>query len=300
MHVVVASNPAARFGRSGEVGARVAARVAELGHEVTHVAAADARGQLEQTRFAMIRGDALVAVGGDGMVHVALQVVGGTSKPLLVVPAGSGNDLAEALGIRSVEQAIDGLEAALAARPERIDLVRIEHPEGVALAAGIVSVGFDADVTVRSSRMRRVPSRVRYEAAIVATLLRLRHRSFRVRIDGGAERTWRTVIAAVANNRTLGGGIPLAASASMRDGLLTAVFADELRYPAFLRLLVRALRGTHQSDPRVTTIDCETVELASDEEVVVCADGEVVGRLPVRCSTMPGALRVLLPVPSGA
>ncbi|UOW01038.1 diacylglycerol kinase family protein [Agrococcus sp. SCSIO52902] len=295
MRIVVASNPAARFGRSGAVGALVAARIADLRHEVTHIAAADYAGQLEQSRFAMIAADALVVVGGDGMVHLGVNIVGGTSKPLLVVPAGSGNDFASAMGVASAQVAIDGLEAALAADPDRVDLIRIEHPDGVALAAGVVSVGFDADVNVRSFRLTGVPSRIRYQAAILATVLRPRHRTFRVRLDGGPERTWRTLVAAIANNRTFGGGIPIAPDSSMRDGRLTAVFADELSYPSFLRLLARVLRGTHTRDRRVTVVDCETAELASDETVIVCADGEIVGRLPVRCSIMPGALRVLRP-----
>lgn len=293
MRIVVASNPTARFGRNGALGAIVAARIADLGNDVEHIAAADYAGQLEQTRFAMIRADALVAVGGDGMVHLGVNIVGGTSKRLLVIPAGSGNDFATGIGIRSLRAALDGLEAMLAAEPDRVDLIRIEHPDGVTIAAGVVSVGFDADVNVRSFRLTRVPSRIRYQASILATVARPRHRTFRVRLDGGAERTWRTLVAAIANNRTFGGGIPIAPGASMRDGRLTAVFADPLRYPAFLALLARVLRGTHTSDPRVTVVECETAEIASDETVIVCADGEIVGRLPVRCSVMPGALQVL-------
>ena len=293
MRIVVASNPTARFGRNGALGAIVAARVADLGNEVEHIAAADYAGQLEQTRFAMTQADALVVVGGDGMVHLGVNIVGGTSKRLLVIPAGSGNDFATGIGTRSTQAALDGLEAMLASEPDRVDLIRIEHPDGVTIAAGIVSVGFDADVNVRSFRLTRVPSRIRYQASILATVLRPRHRTFRVRLDGGAERSWRTLVAAIANNRTFGGGIPVAPSASMRDGRLTAVFADELSYPAFLGLLARVFRGTHVSDRRVTVAECETAEIASDETVIVCADGEIVGRLPVRCSVMPGALQVL-------
>lgn len=292
MRIVVASNPTARFGRNGALGAIVAARIADLGNEVEHIAAADYAGQLEQTRFAMIRADALVVVGGDGMVHLGVNIVGGTSKRMVVIPAGSGNDFAAGLGIGSLQAALDGLEAMLASEPDRVDLLRIEHPDGVTIAAGVVSVGFDADVNVRSFRFTRVPSRIRYQASILATVLRPQHRTFRVRLDGGAERTWRTLVAAIANNRTFGGGIPIAPDASMRDGRLTAVFADELRYPAFIALLARVLRGTHTSDRRVTVVDCETAEIASDETVIVCADGEIVGRLPVRCSVMPGALQV--------
>ncbi|GEK81377.1 diacylglycerol/lipid kinase family protein [Agrococcus baldri] len=293
MHVVVASNPTARFGRSEPVGALVATRIAELGHRVQHIAAVDFAGQLEQTRFAMIQADVLVVVGGDGMVHLGVNVVGGTSKRLAVVPAGSGNDFATGLGIASTEAVLGALQATLAATPDRVDLIRIEHPDGVALAAGIVSVGFDADVNVRSFRLTRVPHRLRYRAAIVATLLRPRHRAFRVRLDGGPERSWRTLIAAVANHRTFGGGIPIAPSADARDGRLTSVFADELSYPRFLWLLGKVLRGRHEHDPRVHVVESGAVELASDEPVIVCADGEIVGRLPVRCSVMPGALQVL-------
>ncbi|MGC5078171.1 diacylglycerol/lipid kinase family protein [Agrococcus sp. DT81.2] len=293
MRIVVASNPTARFGRNGALGAIVAARIADLGNDVEHIAAADYAGQLEQTRFAMTQADALVVVGGDGMVHLGVNIVGGTSKRLLVIPAGSGNDFATGIGIRSTQAALDELEAMLASEPDRVDLIRIEHPDGVAIAAGIVSVGFDADVNVRSFRLTRVPSRIRYQASILATVLRPRHRTFRVRLDGGAERSWRTLVAAIANNRTFGGGIPVAPDASMRDGRLTAVFADELSYPAFLGLLARVFRGTHTSDRRVTVAECESAEIASDETVIVCADGEIVGRLPVRCSVMPGALQVL-------
>lgn len=293
VRIVVASKPADRPGRGGAIGERATARIAELGHDVRHIAAADYRGQLEQSRFAMTTADALVVVGGDGMVHLGVNIVGGTSKRLVMVPAGSGNDFAASLGIRSAEHALDGLEAALAASPERFDLVRIEHPDGVELAAGVVSVGFDADVTVRSNRFTRVPSALRYRAAIVATLLRPRHRAFRIRFDGGEERSWRTLIAAVANNGTFGGGVPIAPSASLHDGKLTTVLADEVSYPRFLLTLAKAMRGRHEADPRMHFTDCESVEIASDDAVTVCTDGEMIGRLPVRCTAMPGALQVL-------
>lgn len=292
MHVVVASNPTARFGRAAHVGAVVAARIADLGHEVQHIVAVDYAGQLEQSRFAMIGADALVVVGGDGMVHLGVNIVGGTSKRLIVVPSGSGNDFARTLGLGSTEQVIDSLDELLQSEPDRVDLVRVEHPDGVTLAAGIVSVGFDADVNVRSFSLTWVPSRVRYQAAILATVLRPKHRSFGVRIDGGVKRDWRTLVAAIANHGTFGGGIPIAPGADVRDGKLTAVFADELSYPRFLWLLGKVLRGRHESDRRVHVFECETVELTSDETVIVCADGEIVGRLPVRCSVMPGALQV--------
>lgn len=50
--------------------------------------------------------DAAIVFGGDGSVHRVIQVLAGSSCPLLVVPTGSGNDFANAIGIRTVEDAV--------------------------------------------------------------------------------------------------------------------------------------------------------------------------------------------------
>ncbi|SDH87531.1 diacylglycerol/lipid kinase family protein [Agrococcus jejuensis] len=293
MLVVVASNPQARFGRSGPVGERVVQALRAAGHEVVHRTAPDFAALQRAARAAAQRADALVVVGGDGMVHLGVNAVGGSSTPLAIVPAGSGNDFATEIGMPGVEEAIAGLPALLETEPARCDLIRIRHPDGEAFAAGIVSVGFDADVNVRSFRMTRVPARLRYQAAILATLASLTHRTFRIRIDGGEERTWRTVIAAIANHRVFGGGIPIAPTASTVDGRLTGILADELSRPQFLALLAKALKGRHLADPRVHVEDIGTVTIASDDATVLaCADGEIVGRLPIECSVAVGALRV--------
>lgn len=293
VRIVVASNPTARFGRARGAGAEVERVLLDAGHDVEH-RMADGFAALQRAARRDAQGaDALVVVGGDGMVHLGVNAVGGTSVPLAVVPAGSGNDFAKAIGMPRGEAAVAALPALLQTPPARCDLIRILHPEGEVFAAGIVSVGFDADVNVRSFALPRVPSRVRYHAAIALTVARLRHRTFRVRIDGGDERREHTVIAAIANNRSLGGGIPLVPNASMTDGLLTGVFADTLTLPRFVRLLTLAMRGAHLDDPRVRSEHFERVELASDDaSVLACADGEIIGTLPITCSIAPGALRV--------
>lgn len=303
MQIVVASNPAARFGRSVEVGSRAVEVLRDAGHDVDHVTAANFEALLRAARRAAVHADALVVVGGDGMVHLGVNAVGGTSVPLAVVPAGSGNDFATAIGMfgqhgsdtsgtRGIERSLRELATLVEGEPQRADLIRIRHAGGEVFAAGIVSVGFDADVNVRSFRLTKVPSRIRYEVAILQTLANLQHRDFSVRIDGGPTRQLHTVIAAIANNRTLGGGIPIAPNASMTDGRLTGVFADPLSMPSFLKLLPKALRGKHLGDRRVHTEHFESIEISAASDVIACADGEIIGALPLVCSVAPGALRV--------
>lgn len=264
----------------------------EAGYDVLHLTAPDFASLQHAARAQAQSADALVVVGGDGMVHLGVNAVGATSVPLAIVPSGSGNDFAEAIGVPPLGDAIRDLPHRLATAPARCDLVRVRHPHGEAFVAGMVSVGFDADVNVRAMRMRGVPARLRYEAALARTIARPRHRDLGIRVDDGDERRLRTLIASVANNRTIGGGIPLVPSASMTDGALSLITADELSRPAFLGLLPKALRGAHEDDVRVHVERCTSVEISGGDDVLACADGELLGRLPVRCEVAPGAVRV--------
>src|SRR5206468_6261532 len=95
---------------------------------------------------------AVVAVGGDGSVHAALQAVAGTSTPLAVVPAGTGNDLALALGIPKdpVAAARAAAEDLLDGRTTAIDAGRTGDRWWVT----VLCCGFDSAVSDRANRLR--------------------------------------------------------------------------------------------------------------------------------------------------
>lgn len=293
MHVVVAANPRARFGRSASAGREAAGRLIDAGHEVEYFERDSWELLLTDVRAACRVADALVVVGGDGMVHLAANVVAEYNIPFVVVPSGSGNDFARTLGIASVEEALDALPDALHREPNRVDGLRIRHADGVAYAAGIVSIGFDADVNRRSFDLQRVPSRVRYEAAIALTLANPRHRSFTVRFDDKEAFDVSTLIFAIANHQHFGGGIHIAPDADAFDGELTTVWADHLTRLRFYRLLSKALRGRHMTEPEVHARNSERVSVSSNERVEAYADGELIGALPIEVTVMPGMLRVL-------
>jgi len=91
-------NPTAGKGRAARVVADVTERLRQGGANVTILVGADAEDAQALARQAVVDGvDALVALGGDGMVHLALNVVAGTRTPLGIIPAGTGNDLANTL-----------------------------------------------------------------------------------------------------------------------------------------------------------------------------------------------------------
>ncbi len=167
--VVVAVNPMASFGRRRDVGPRVVERLRAAGHTAVAVDEANIELLRRETARAVAAGaDALVVVGGDGMANLGINIVVQTEIPLGIVPSGTGNDLADGLGIPTddSEAAIDLLLAALQRRPRVIDAGLVRHGELHAELTTwfgcVLSAGFDATVNERANLMTRPRGRSRY------------------------------------------------------------------------------------------------------------------------------------------
>ena len=236
----------------------------------------------------------LVAVGGDGTVHRALQAVAGSSTVLAVVPAGTGNDFAGAVGVP--ETPLEALEAiSLALREGRdhpVDLARVTGAEGgVRWFGAVLAAGFDAVVNERANRMRWPRGPRRYDLAIGLELARLRSRHYRLVLDG-VDHSFDGVLVAVGNGHSYGGGMRICPGADLTDGMLDVVTGVRLGRAALARLRPRLRRGTHVTDPRVRVHRAREVLIEADG-IVGYADGERIGPLPLRIGCEPGAVRLL-------
>jgi diacylglycerol kinase (ATP) len=332
--LVVAINPAAAFGASRTVGMRVVAALEEKGHHVTALIADDFAQLRVETEHAL-RGalggsdtsatwtvpDALVVVGGDGMVSLGTALVASTRISLGIIPCGTGNDLARGLGLplRDVSAAIEVLCAALETGPRVIDAVTMVSRDvsaevsgyvggdvsagasgDVAVTvtpkrwfAGVLSAGFDAAVNERANLLRYPRGRSRYVIALLVELVRLTPREYTIQLDG-VEFVTKAVLVSVGNNVSIGGGMRVTPNALLDDGLLDVLVVTPLSRLAFLRIFPRVFAGTHLTDARVTVHSARHVRVES-QGVVAYADGERVGELPVDMEVQPGALRVLAP-----
>jgi diacylglycerol kinase (ATP) len=238
---------------------------------------------------------ALVAVGGDGTVHQALQAVAGTGVPLGVVAAGTGNDFASAVGVpgNAVEAAEAISRALLAGRDRPVDLARVTTAAGdVRWFGAVLAAGFDAVVNERANRMRWPRGPRRYDLAIALELARLRSRHYTLVLDG-VDHSFDGVLVAVGNGHSYGGGMRICPAADVTDGLLDVVIAGDLGRGALTRLKPRLRRGTHVTDPRVGVFQAREVRLAA-EGIVGYADGERLGALPLTVGCEAGAVRLLL------
>lgn len=299
LRIVVAINPAASFGRGRAVGPAVVQSLRGAGHLVTSLTEPTFLELIESARNAVAdKPDALVVVGGDGMVNLAAQVLAGTNVPFGLVPSGTGNDMARGLGIPigNAEEAIEALLAALHRAPRIIDVGRVTNSSGqVSLFACVLSAGFDAVVNERANLMRWPKGKSRYNLALLRELAMLRPLRYRLTVDGTVVET-DAVLISIANNTSFGGGMMVTPDALLDDGEFDVLVVQPLSRVAFLRIFPRVFQGTHISDPRVTVYRGRSIRVEADR-VIAYADGERVGALPVDIEVLPGALRVLAAQP---
>ncbi|HVU91829.1 MAG TPA: diacylglycerol kinase [Jatrophihabitans sp.] len=292
--VALLANPAAGRGRAVAAGARAAARLRHHGVEVRELAARDAAESAELARAAVADGvDALVVVGGDGLIHLALGAVAGTSVPLGVVPAGPGNDQARAHGWprRSPEAAVDVIVGGTS---KVIDLGEVHTADGqVRLFGSVLASGFDSLVSDRTNRMRWPSGRARYNVAMLAEFAHLRPLPFRITLDGGAVIERELLLVAVGNTRSYGGGMRIAPDADPTDGLLDVTIGGAGTRRQVLRLLPSVYRGTHVRHPRVEVVRTRSLRIEADG-ITAYADGEYLGPLPVDVRVRPRAATVLV------
>jgi diacylglycerol kinase (ATP) len=286
-------NPTAGRGRGARAARPAAHALRAAGFCVREVVGTDAADASDRVRQAVAAGTgALVAVGGDGMVSLALQAVAGTGTPLGVVAAGTGNDFARACGLPVRDPAAAGAVIAAALREGRTRSLDLGRTGGRWFGTVLAS-GFDSRVNDRGNRMKWPTGRFRYDLAMLAELASLRPIHYRIQLDDAPEREIEATLVAVGNGPSYGGGMRICADAAMDDGLFDVCVVGPCSRTTLLRVFPRVYRGTHPSHPVVTVHRAARVRLIA-EQITGYADGERIGPLPLAAETVPAAVRLLV------
>lgn len=281
-------NPASGKGSSAAAADAVQERLTAGGVAVQRLVGVDGPDAERLCRGAAAGGvDGIVAVGGDGMAHLALQACAGTETGFGLVPTGTGNDLARALGLPTADPAASA-DLLLHAPTRRVDAVRC----GSRWYGCVLGVGFDGAVNDRANRMRWPRGRRRYDLAVVAELRTYRPGRFTLHLDG-VRSDVDAMLIAVGNAPSYGGGMRVCPDASVTDGLLDVVVVGPMSRTRFLRLFPQVFRGTHVANAEVTVARARQVRVDGSPGTNVYADGEAIGALPLTCTVEPGALRVI-------
>ncbi len=256
---------------------------------------------IELARQAALDGyDMVVAVGGDGTVH---EVVNGLmqapaeQRPILgVVPVGSGNDFAHALGIPLEPD--KALIYALNSEPKRVDIGLMTDENGrQEYFDNTVGIGFDAVVTIRSHKLPVVRGFLMYLTAVIQTII-LNHEPGMFDVETDTQ-TWQqsTLMLSICNGPREGGGFLVAPDANMQDGLFHYTIVTHCSRATMFRLIPEVMNGTHGRFKQVRMGTCHKFNLKSDKPLYIHADGEVFSGFGsnlrgVTFEILPGALQV--------
>lgn len=298
----VVVNPTAGSGRGSAEGHAVVDALARRGHDVRDLTAQDLPSATQHARQAVVDGlDALVVVGGDGMVNLGANVVAETDLPLGIVAAGSGNDIARGLGLprHDVAAALARIETGLERGPLAMDAA-VAGPPGYGVRhwyLAVLSAGFDAAVNARANTLRRPRGTLRYVRALALELRSFAPYGYRITLDDG---TWESLgtLVAVANGPSFGGGMRIAPDADPHDGLLDVVVAGPLTRSGLVAVFPRVFSGRHVDHPAVQVLRSRRVLVEPSglgpPPPVAFVDGERLGPAPLLVEARPGAVRVLV------
>lgn len=243
---------------------------------------------------ALPQGARVVLVGGDGTLQAMLPALLERVAELALVPLGSGNDGARALGLLGCAWP-DALAHALAAPASAIDLGECSFDGRCVPFASSLTAGFDSAVGLRAlAAPRLLRGLPRYLWATLAELAALQTWTLRVQADGALVHAGAALFASVLNTPSYGGGMPAVPQARIDDGLLDLLVAGRFGRIATAAMLPRLLAARHLSHPRVRTLRFAELMATSETAVPLAADGETLGVAHAwRIAVRPAALRVV-------
>ncbi len=240
--------------------------------------------------------DHLFVAGGDGTLNEVVNGVGATPAgfervTFAIIPLGTGNDFATALGIPSdVEGA---LSIIVGGQPVAVDVGRLNDRYFINVSAG----GFIAEVSdAVDPKLKTVAGKLAYLIGGAQVLFSHEPVAARVRTAGGRDATVTLTIFAVCNSRLIGGGRLIAPEASIDDGLFDVCLIEDMPTIEFLALLTRVANGEHVGDDRVAYFRTPDLELTFARPTKVNTDGEVLEAASCRYQLLPAALRIIAPL----
>ncbi|MGH9545027.1 MAG: diacylglycerol/lipid kinase family protein [Terriglobales bacterium] len=262
--------------------------------------------------------DAILVLGGDGTVHRHLPQLVRLRLPVLVVPHGSGNDFARALGLHSVDDALNAWRQFASGQENvrQIDLgvisqvpspspsstADVPDPNGRYFCC-VGGVGLDAEVARRANRLPRLLRRHGgYLLSVLPALFGFHPMAVRVRASpascgGGLDprHDGPAMVVAFANTPTYGGGIRIAPDARLDDGKLEICVVGAMARARLLWLFPSVFSGRHLKIPEVKYFQAERLRIETGKPAEVYADGEYVCHTPVEVTVERAALQVIVP-----
>jgi diacylglycerol kinase (ATP) len=310
-------NPVSGGGVAPRLWNALADRLASAGAPVTVELTRSREHATEAAAAAALRGDVVVAVGGDGLARDAAAGIvtaaasaaadtagadtagasaaadaaaaGATADAagaLAIIPAGRGNDLARKLGLP--HDPAGQCDLLLNAAARSVDVIEVDGQ----LALGNVYMGIDSTANAIINSNRWMPGALLYRLAPVQVLLTWKPPAYTIVADG-QKITTRAHTVVVANSGAYGHGLRIVPDAKLDDGMLDVLIVGVGPKRQIASFMTQAKHGTHVRRPEVRIIKVREISVDTDRPVPVGIDGEDLGHTPCTMRIRPAALRLI-------
>jgi diacylglycerol kinase (ATP) len=289
-------NPAAGGGRRLKLLAPALERLRASGIAVDVAETQSAGDATRIAREAYAKGRRrFIAVGGDGTSYEIVnglfpEASAGEPPALGFLPLGTGNSFLRDFSDRGAEHAI---EALIAGRTQKCDVLRLRYRGGLLHYINLLSVGFPADVATLRARRFSSQGEFGYIVSIFLGLARFNRRPFPVRVDEEKDFDRRRCLFLTFNNsKFTGGTMMIAPKAEVSSGLIEYVRWGPIGRLGLIRNLPTLYDGTHINHPLAERRAVKRVQFDLDGPVDVMVDGEVLSLQCEELDVLPAALNV--------
>lgn len=259
----------------------------------------------EISRAAIKEGSELiVGVGGDGTMNEISNGFFENKKiinpkvALGIVPSGTGCDFSRSLNIPS------GLKNALRvitqASSSMIDIGKIRfrdysNKKHERFFLNIADFGIGGEVLNKMNLKMAKRKTSSYLRSAVTTFITYKSKRVRIKIDARQIPFNEYLIGAISNGKIFGKGMKIAPYAKLDDGLFDVVLIESMKFLEFCRNILKIYSGSHLSHPKVSLIRGKKIEISpesSEKDVLIEADGELIGKLPATFEIIPQSFLV--------
>lgn len=228
----------------------------------------------------------IIVVGGDGTLHEVLNGFSDFGKVSLgLIPCGTGNDFASAVGIP--EDPEKALDIILTHTPQFTDFMQMPTVRGI----NIIGMGIDVDVLRRYEKSKR-KTKLTYTLCLIKSLFKFDYIGFDVETADGKKENYHSIIAAVANGHRYGGGIAICPPAKPCDGKLDFVAMKEMKKIKLIGAFAKLKKGKILTLPQAVHYNVTDIKITPKSEYTVNVDGQLYDNIPFEVKVVSSTLKM--------
>ncbi|HJX03922.1 MAG TPA: diacylglycerol kinase family protein [Dehalococcoidia bacterium] len=242
----------------------------------------------------------IISAGGDGTINEIVNGInnanGLNSISLGIISIGTGADYIRTVGIPRYY--MDACKKFSNPVTKKVDIGLVEYCKNNArssrLFVNFAGLGFDAEIVKRTTMKYKSLGKVSaYLLALFTTLVAYKNKNVTLQINSD-KHSYSICTVIMGNGKYGGGGMMTTPGASVQDGLLDVLIVGNLSKFDLLKSLPTIYNGTHLSHPKVILKQAVAIEVNSELDMPIQADGEIIGETPARFSVLPSALNLIV------